>query len=283
MRTFATPTSGRAPNVDIELVRGIAQPDEKVAQRLITGRASRFGRDFTAIPTYAAKSSRPSYSILLGNETTVNPDAAGPSDEELTQSAGPAPGPIPAPAPGVTPASPSPPAPTGQCHVESGPTYTPSGTIPVTPVGGGAKRATFSMAATFGTAYVTLPPRIPRCCEVRQYIKWNQAYHTWRGGPPHSGFPSSSRPDTWYEDRDSADRLRYGHRSGPHAVPVAGCGNEYLTSGRQDMADGDTYCGRDSPQSSAPTGGRYNFQLKVVDTCGGHAVRATSSVITINW
>ena len=185
-----------------------------------------------------------------------------------------------APAAPADPAS-SPAAPDGQCYVESGPAYTPSGTIPVTNAGG-RKQASFTMAAAFGTAFVTLPPRRPACCEVRQYIKWNRAYQTWRGGPPHSGFPSSATYDTWYEDRDSGDK-RYGHRSGVHSDPIAGCGDEYLTAGRRDQVNGDSYCGADAPQSSAPAGATYNFQLKVIDTCNGDQEKASSSIITVNW
>jgi hypothetical protein len=29
--------------------------------------------------------------------------------------------------------------------------------------------------------------------------------------------------------------------------------------------------------------GQYQFQLKVVDTCNGDAVKASSSVITVKW
>jgi len=172
-------------------------------------------------------------------------------------------------------------APTGQCYVDTGPTYTPTGSIPVT-TSGGRKRATFTFAATFGAALVTVPPRKPSCCEVRQYIKWDNAFHTWRGGPPHSGFPSSATANTWYEDRDSSDK-RYGHRSGTHSDPIAGCGDEYKTGGSRDQANGDTYCGRDSPGGPSSLTGKWSFQLKVIDTCDGNAVKASSSVITVNW
>jgi hypothetical protein len=213
-------------------------------------------------------------------EETRNP-GAGSADGELTTNGSPA------PAPGVSAPSPPPPSPTAprpsvsgnNCFVTSGPTYTPSGTIPVTP-SGSLKHASFSMAASFGTDAAT--SRVPRCCEVRQYIKWNAAYHTWRGGPPHSGFPPSSKADEWHEDRDSAG-TRYGHRSGRYSSPAAGCGDEYTTGAAQDQANGDTYCGSDAPQSRAPAGAAYNFQLKVVDTCNGNPVKASSSVITVNW
>jgi hypothetical protein len=222
---------------------------------------------------------RKQFATVAGAMATRNADGSGADEEEFTNNG------TPAPAPGVFPPSPPPPpapfAPSGQCYVETGPTYTPSGTIPVTNVGG-RKSASFSMAATFGTAFVTDPPRKPACCEVRQYIKWNEAYHTWRGGPPHSGFPSSATYGTWYEDRDTSDK-RYGHRSGTHSDPIAGCGDEYLTGGSRDQTNGDTYCGSDNPKSSAPAGATYNFQLKVIDTCNNNGEKASSSIITINW
>jgi hypothetical protein len=165
--------------------------------------------------------------------------------------------------------------------VDTGPTYTPDGNIPVTNTGG-RKRATFNMSATFGTAYVTVPPRKPSCCEVRQYMKWDNAFHTWRGGPPHSGFPSSATANTWYEDRNSTDTFRYGYRSG-YGNPVAGCGSEYKTGSTQDQANGDTYCGRDTPGGPAAMTGQFQFQLKVIDACNGNAVKANSSIITVNW
>ena len=211
---------------------------------------------------------------------TANPYGEASGDEVVTSDS-------PAPAPGVFPPNPGPPppllpaAPTGQCHVESGPSYTPSGTIPVTNAGG-RKSATFSMAASFGTAFVTDPPRRASCCEVRQYIKWDKAFHTWRGGPPHGGFPSSATADTWYEDRDGTDTFRYGYRFG-WGNPVGGCGSEYKTGTAQDQANGNTYCGRDTPSGPSSMTGQFQFQLKVVDTCNGYAEKASSSIITINW
>jgi len=137
------------------------------------------------------------------------------------------------------------------------------------------------MAATFGRALVTVPPQMASSCEVRQYIRWNKAYQTWRGGPPHSGFPASAAYDTWHEDRDSADK-RYGHRSGIHSDPTAGA-DEYLTDGRRDQLNGSAYAGSDAPQSAAPAGATYNFQLEVIDRANADTVRASSSIITVNW
>lgn len=165
------------------------------------------------------------------------------------------------------------------CMVASGPSYSPSGTIPVTRAGA-RKSATFSMAAAFRT-HTGLWAE-PRCCEVRQFIKWDPAFHAWRGGPPHGGFPASAAADTWHEDRDAADK-RYGHRSGGHSDPIAGCGDEYKTGATRDQANGDTYCGRDTPGGPDSMTGRFDFQLKVIDVCKGGVEKASSPVISVNW
>jgi hypothetical protein len=170
-------------------------------------------------------------------------------------------------------------SPSPNCAVASGLTYSPTGNIPVTD-SGGRKSAPFSFSASFTTSSGAKCE--PRCCEVRQYIKWNKDFQDWGGGPPHSGFPSSSTFDTWYEDRDSADK-RYGHRSGPYSDPIASCGDEYLSGTARDMANGDKYCGKDRPGGPSAMKGKYNFQLKVVDVCNSDAVKASSSVITVDW
>jgi hypothetical protein len=145
---------------------------------------------------------------------------------------------------------------------------------------GGRKRAPFKFNARFATNALT--GATPSCCEVRQFIKWDSAFATWAGGPPHAGFPSSTPADTWIEDRDVNDK-RYGHRSGTHSDPIAGCGDEYKSAWRQDQADGRKYCGRDSPGGPEALTGQWQFQLKVIDTCKGDAVKATSDVITVAW
>jgi hypothetical protein len=181
---------------------------------------------------------------------------------------------------GCTPSSPPSSTPCA-CHVKSGPTYTPTGTIPVTTSGSSKTAGQFTMAAEF---HKDIPAgKCPRCCEVRQYIKWDAAFATQAGGPPHSGFPSTTPHSTWIEDRDSSDHIRLGHRSGAHSVPMANCWNQYLTGSTQDMANGDKYCGKDQPSGLSSDTGSYNFQLKVIDTCNGNAEKASSSVITINW
>ncbi len=169
-------------------------------------------------------------------------------------------------------------APAANCSVASGPTYTPSGTVPIVRASG-RKSAPFSFGATFATTPGS--GAAPRCCSVRQYIKWDKAYQDDKGGPPHSGFPSSSSFGSWYEDRDASDK-RYGHRSGPHSDPIAG-GDEYLTAGTRDQLNGDTYVGTDAPGAPDSRKGQFQFQLKVIDTCNGDAVKASSSIITVQW
>jgi hypothetical protein len=165
------------------------------------------------------------------------------------------------------------------CELASGPSYTPSGSIPVTNASG-RKSASFNMAASF----VNNPAanKLPSCCSVRQFILWDSTFHTWRGGPPHSGFPASSPAGTWIEDRDDkSPDGRYGHRSGPHSQPFANCEDEYRTGAARDMLNGDTYCGADNPHGPSSMVGSFQFQLVVFQT--GGAVAARSSVITVTW
>lgn len=204
-----------------------------------------------------------------------------PRDEDgdvMSADAGTGSGTPPTPAP-PTPAPSTPAAPASNCGVKSGPSYSPTGTVPVT-TAHHKKKATFTLAASFSTDPAKATK--PSCCEVRQYVKWDKAFQDWRGGPIHSGFPSTATYDTWYEDRDTSD-TRYGHRAGIYSSPVSGCGDEYKTATAQDMANGDAYCGRDSPNGPDTMTGTWNFQLKVVDTCDGDKEKASSSVITINW
>jgi hypothetical protein len=195
---------------------------------------------------------------LAGADRTRNPDPAGPQvedEEDVTR----------------------------DCSVSTGPAYAVTGSVPVT-TSGGRKRAPFSFAATFNTAswWQIWSSADPACCEVRQYIKWDKAYQDEKGGPPHAGFPSTATYGTWFEDRDNADK-RYGHRSGTHSDPIAGGGDEYTTGGARDQAHGDHYNGRDTPTGALSRTGTWDFKLEVIDTCNGNAVKATSSVITVNW
>jgi len=184
-------------------------------------------------------------------------------------------------APVATPTdAPSPaPAPAKSCSVKSGPTFDPTGAVTVT-TSGGKKKAKWKMSASFKTDAPA--GSSPSCCEVHQFIKWDKKFHDYAGGPPHSGFPSGSTYDTWYEDRDKNDK-RYGHRSGAQSDPVTGCGDEYKTGTTHDQANGDEYCGNDNPDGPTAMTGTYTFKLKVVDVCNGDAVKTESSEITVSW
>ena len=201
-------------------------------------------------------------------QSDAGPDAGSDAGRDAGPDAGPEAGPDAGPDAGTTPAN--------NCSVRSGPSYTPSGTIPVT-TAGGRKRATFDLAAAFDTDTAT--GKKPSCCEVRQFIKWDRAFHTWRGGPPHSGFPSSAAADTWIEDRGAAG-FRYGHRTNPG---VAGCGDQYKAGATQDMANGDSYCGRDTPSGPTTMTGKFQFRLDVIEACAGGTTKTSSPVITVNW
>jgi hypothetical protein len=205
---------------------------------------------------------------------TRAPNGEAAEDEVVTKDGDPAPAPKPAP---KKEEEKKPPA--KSCKVASGPTYTPSGTVPVT-TSGGKKKASFTMAASFTKA--AADAHDPACCEVRQFIKWDEAFEKENGGPPHSGFPSSTKHGTWIEDRDANDK-RYGHRAGTHSDPVAHCGDEYKSGATRDQASGGKYCGKDGPNGPEAMKGQFQFQLKVVDTCNADAVKVSSSVITINW
>jgi hypothetical protein len=240
-------------------------------------------------------------------------------DEVLSQAPAPAPAPAAAPAPAPVPA-----APEQKCTVTSGPSYSPSGSIPVT-AAGGRKSASFDFSAFFGEAHGAaqrlglglrtglttgagigafflgvgaLPGALlgaiiggiaglagsdsaPKCCEVRQFLKWDATAAAALGGVPHGGFPTATPADTWIEDRDSAG-TRYGHRSGPFSALAAG--DQYTTNGVPDAANGNEYRGHDGPAGpTAKMQGEWQFQLKVVDTCHGDAEKASSSVITVKW
>lgn len=181
----------------------------------------------------------------------------------------------------TAPAAPAPAAPgmrgrSGICAVKTPPSYTPSTVVPVTMVNG-RKRARFDMAASF----VTDPGagKAPGACSVLQLIRWDDAFRRSKGAPPHTSFPDVS--NSWIEDRTEGDAFRYGHRSGPWAIPVIG-GNEYTTNGRRDMLHGDTYSGNDAPGVGPNVNGQWQFQLVVMDT-DTSAYVAGSPVLVINW
>jgi len=278
----------------------------------------RYGHTFAQVrvsPASHGVESRNPNGKAAGGVTTVGPDAgsapASPSTPGAATPAADTPG---AAAPGAAaPVAP----PREHCSVVSGPEYNKKGIIPVN-ILFGRKNAYFTFDATF--AGDGADGSCPRCCEIRQFIKWDSVFHNGAGGPPHEGFPSSTGPETWIEDRDAEDK-RYGHRTGPHKHLVSNCHNTYKTRKTVDQANGNYYCGNDSvsgkalpstPSSSPSTGvppvpappgapptpapatapgandsgqivGQYQFRLDAVDTCNGEATKASSEVITINW
>jgi hypothetical protein len=195
------------------------------------------------------------------------------TDEVLTQypSAPAAPTPVPAPWPAG-------PASAVSCKVVSGPSYSPSGTVPVTP-SGRRKSALFHLAASF--ANTAANPA--RCCEVRQYIMWDEAFRQSHKGAPHRRFTQDD-PGIFYEDLSARNNSRYGHRSGPYSAPTPGCKDEYKTGSKQDTANGDTYCGEDAPSAPAKTTGQFQFYLGVDDVCNeNREVAATDPPLVLNW
>jgi hypothetical protein len=259
--------------------------DQRIQGKLSVGRADdQYEQEADRVAKLAMQS-------LDSNSSTRDPDQSASGDEIATVNGdggvldggssdggdggaldgGSGDGGVPMVAGGGTPAS--------NCTVLSGPAYAPTGNIPVSSAGG-RKSAPFSFAASFSSDSAT--GKLPSCCEVHQFIKWDTAFHNANGGPPHSGFPSSAAANTWIEDRDSANK-RYGHRSDSFSDPISGCGDEYKTGTTQDQVNGDKYCGKDAPGGPAALTGQWQFRLDAVDTCNGNAVKASSSVITVNW
>jgi hypothetical protein len=171
----------------------------------------------------------------------------------------------------------------GQGEVKTGPTYTPA--APVVATAGGVDSTSFRFNAEFESD----PSRgiFPSCCEVRQFIRWDAAaaasFTAIRGpgfASPHAGFPATHPANTWIEDRNGTDTLRYGHRTGFGPGP----GNEYLDSaGRRNQAYGHIYRGRDFPGGPAALAGQWRFLVKVIDVCRGGRTIGTQDVIRINW
>ncbi|MBE9072209.1 DUF4157 domain-containing protein [Microcystis sp. LEGE 08355] len=163
-------------------------------------------------------------------------------------------------------------------QVKSGPTYTPSGTIAATKNSDGSKSARFDMSAEF--EHDPSNGIYASCCEIRQYIKWTSDADR----PRNPGFmPASSySANTWYEDRDSVGK-RYGHRSGVHAECISI--NHYEDSlGSYDCPNGSKFVGQDTPRdgSGAKTG-KWDFELKVIDTCNGDRQIGSTASVTVDW
>jgi hypothetical protein len=175
--------------------------------------------------------------------------------------------------------TPAAPTATPTCRVTTPPQYNLRGVVPVT-TSGGRKSAPFNFFARFATDAAT--GAAPSCCEVHQLIKWDTAFHTWNGGPPHAGFPATTPAGSWLEDRDAANK-RYGHRSDRFSDPIGSCGDEYKTGAARDQANGDHYCGKDRPGGPAAMTGQFQFQLVAVDKCNASKGKRWSDILTVNW
>ncbi|PXF58261.1 MAG: hypothetical protein C4B58_07340 [Deltaproteobacteria bacterium] len=172
----------------------------------------------------------------------------------------------------------------GRGEVSRSPQYAPAGPINVAPVGAGPRGTHFDMSAEFRSN----PSNgiFPSCCEVRQEIQWDAAYvaanvAAGAGAVPHAGFPAAHPADTWIEDRNRTDTLRYGHRRFYDRGP----GNRYLDSaGQQNQAFGHIYEGEDNPVDNPPYAqGSWSFRLGVYDMCNGNRLLEYSPTLVVNW
>jgi hypothetical protein len=168
-------------------------------------------------------------------------------------------------------------------RVLAGPTYTPDAGLAPTP-DAGQMHVGFGLAATF--AHDPDNGVFASCCEVRQEISWDAAmaasFATGGANPiPHAGFPAAHPADTFIEDRDAADALRYGHRGG-FGGGVAG--NQYVNAaGGLDQANGTRFQGHDDPHMLTTDHGQMQFRASVVDVCNNHRRISGFDTITINW
>lgn len=168
-------------------------------------------------------------------------------------------------------------------RVKSGPTYTPNGVLTPTP-SGTTKSVPFALTAEFD--HDPSNGIWASCCEVRQKIRWNAAaaasFTTITGLPrPHAGFPSAHPVDTWIEDRNSGDTLRYGHRRTYGGGVV---GNRFVdATGALAQTSGIKYEGHDNPTGPTSMTGQWRFRLSVVDSCNENKQIGGTDNITINW
>ncbi len=166
-----------------------------------------------------------------------------------------------------------------KAKLKSGPTYTPNGTLTATLGSDGKKYSPrFALSAEFEDD----PSKgiYASCGQIRQYIKWSSNADR----PNHSGFtPASSyAANTWYEDRNSGNAFRYGHRSGTFGYSTGT--NKYIDAGGStDMAKGPKYEGSDRPvDGSGAKTGTWDFRLDAIDTCNGNKVLG-SDTLTVDW
>jgi hypothetical protein len=237
-----------------------------------------------AVEPVGAPRLKPNCSCGGACSTSANPNGRI-SGEPTTQDAGAGPA-APAPAPaGPAPAGPV--APARRAELQSGPTYTPRGAIAPAVAGGFKSAGPWNMDAVF--KHDPANGIFAGCGEVHQDLKWDAAAAAsfnalYTRTVPHLGFPAAHPANTWIEDRDNTDNLRYGRRTGPHAVPVAG-GNEYTNAaGVQDMRHGRTFHANDNPSNwPAALTGRWAFMLLAFDMCNGGVQIGQADFITINW
>jgi hypothetical protein len=168
-------------------------------------------------------------------------------------------------------------SPPRRCVITEGPQYSPSGDVPVQRMGR-EKYAFFAMSARFDNNKAT--GHDPSCCEVRQYIKWDDAYHTSNGGRPHGGFNEKAGPNLYHEDVEEKGVCHYGHRD-------ENCNgsnnNQYYTAGKEDPAHGDIYNGWDRPRVDKRHQGAFEFELRIIDRCNQNAVRGVSPHVRVQW
>ena len=177
-------------------------------------------------------------------------------------------------------------APTRRAQLKHGPRYTPHGSL--TPnLAGGLKNVPFIFEAEFDSDPAN--GVFPFCGEVHQDIKWDATARTnghaqWGLDTPHEGFPAGHPANTWIEDRNATDTLRYGHRRDALATPVAG-GNEYTNADdTQNMASGPLFFGSDNP-GNVPEAfqGRWTFMVLAFDMCNQGTQIGSADFIVIDW
>ncbi|MCX6223380.1 MAG: hypothetical protein NTV01_01270 [Bacteroidia bacterium] len=168
-------------------------------------------------------------------------------------------------------------------RVKTGPTYNPHGVL--TPTASGVtKSVPFAFTAEFDHDPVN--GIWASCCETRQKIRWNAAAATSftaiTGLPrPHAGFPAAHPADTWIEDRNSGDTIRYGHR---RSFGGGVAGNRFVNGrGALSQASGIKYEGHDTPTGPSTMAGQWRFRVSVVDVCNENKQIGGTDNITINW
>lgn len=167
-------------------------------------------------------------------------------------------------------------------RVRTGPTYAPNGVV-AAPAGAG-RHVPFALAAEF--EHDPLNGIWASCCEIRQEISWNaamQASFAATGDPvPHAGFPAAHPANTFIEDRNAGDTIRYGYRRG---FGGGGAGNRYVNADGTTLnqANGVRFEGHDDPHMLPADTGQMRFRISVVDVCNENRRIGGTDTIIINW